>query len=559
MYRYHRALKRFISLKKWKTQDPTCGGFPWHRRYATDQVPLPFVIGNDTPYDEKGAVSVSIKQPADGLEKRQATLQLCHRPVQLSSNLLRLPGETDGQLARRVRSIGPRYPDRAVQPRLGIIFRGLGMRISKTERAAYDQRVDVYFQKCAWADRLFNKAWAAKTWKRHVDEHHTTADGDIEETLHLFDRLEGQITDEFQAYMRDETASHPFYYPGGETDNLAPPDAGYGKDVKHETGREMDEWLDVEDNLERWESGKLSASDRRILMTIWAANAKARADKKHYAMWRYFERTGALISADGSGDDMITMEKLPPGVPTYVFADPELEARELAEPEEAPMRVMAASAPAAPVASSAAALAEAGESAYDARALVPAASKLTFHVPAARVHATQEAGQDAAALVPAAARAPDDEDGSDDEGSDEDEIDDLVMEDESDLDGASAVDSELTEGYSSFVRTVKESGFFAKAMAHAPVGRELRKRHVLYKEEDVGWFVALVQRQVVASKRGCEHHLFVLSFERNEQHTRKLDPVAFVKGATQGNLLDTWEYAPAGSWCLLFVPESSLI
>ena len=95
-------------------------------------------------------------------------------------------------------------------------------------------------------------------------------------------------------------------------------------------------------------------------------------------------------------------------------------------------------------------------------------------------------------------------------------------------------------------------------MPHAPAGRELRKRHVAYKEEDVGWFVALVQRQVVASTRGCEHHMFVLSFESNEQQTRKLDPAKFLMGAIGGGLIDTWEFAPAGSWCLL-VPGSSLI
>ena len=72
------------------------------------------------------------------------------------------------------------------------------------------------------------------------------------------------------------------------------------------------------------------------------------------------------------------------------------------------------------------------------------------------------------------------------------------------------------------------------------------------------WFVALVQRQVVASTRGCEHHMFVLSFESNEQQTRKLDPAKFLMGGIGGGLIDTWEFAPAGSWCLL-VPGSSLI
>ncbi len=57
------------------------GRFPVHTRYCVDQVPLPFVIGNDTTFETSGAKSVVITQPSGGLEKRQATMQLCFRPV----------------------------------------------------------------------------------------------------------------------------------------------------------------------------------------------------------------------------------------------------------------------------------------------------------------------------------------------------------------------------------------------------------------------------------------------------------------------------------------------
>ena len=38
-----------------------------------------------------------------------------------------------------------------------------------------------------------------------------------------------------------------------------------GRQIKVYLGQLLDEWLDDEDNLEKWESNKLTASDRRIL------------------------------------------------------------------------------------------------------------------------------------------------------------------------------------------------------------------------------------------------------------------------------------------------------
>ena len=62
------------------------------------------------------------------------------------------------------------------------------------------------------------------------------------------------------------------------------------------------------------------------------------------------------------------------------------------------------------------------------------------------------------------------------------------------------------------------------------------------KEEDCGWFVAYVERAKV-SKTG-EEHLFVLSFEADEQQTRALDPGAY--RAADGDAS-----APDGAWCVV--------
>ena len=53
--------------------------------------------------------------------------------------------------------------------------------------------------------------------------------------------------------------------PPNETDQVQPIDRGMGRQIKVYLGQLLDEWLDDEDNLEKWESNKLTASDRRIL------------------------------------------------------------------------------------------------------------------------------------------------------------------------------------------------------------------------------------------------------------------------------------------------------
>jgi len=60
-------------------------------------------------------------------------------------------------------------PPGGQQPRLAIIFRGTGKRITAVEKASWHPSIDVYFQPKAWLDRDTALAWAKKTFKNHVD------------------------------------------------------------------------------------------------------------------------------------------------------------------------------------------------------------------------------------------------------------------------------------------------------------------------------------------------------------------------------------------------------
>ena len=116
---------------------PKYGRFQLNERFNSDQVPLPVVNGQSETWASKGSKRVSIAQPFSGLEKRQCTIQPTIGP--------------GGKLMQ-----------------CAIIFRGTGKRISKVEKKAYDPRVDVFFQKNAWADSDFCMVWAERCFRKSL-------------------------------------------------------------------------------------------------------------------------------------------------------------------------------------------------------------------------------------------------------------------------------------------------------------------------------------------------------------------------------------------------------
>ena len=65
--------------------------------------------------------------------------------------------------------------------------------------------------------------------------------------------------------------------PPNETDQVQPIDRGLGRQVKIYLGQQMDDWMDDDDNLAKWEENKLTASDRRTLLANWYYKAVLRA------------------------------------------------------------------------------------------------------------------------------------------------------------------------------------------------------------------------------------------------------------------------------------------
>ena len=107
--------------------------------------------------------------------------------------------------------------------------------------------------------------------------------------------------------------------PPGKTDQVQPIDRGLGRHVKIYMGQEEDEWLEDDDNLTKWEDNKLTACDRRVLIATWFSKACKRALEGR-AKRKYFEHAGALMTADGTDDNLIKLEGVPKGE-NFTFMD----------------------------------------------------------------------------------------------------------------------------------------------------------------------------------------------------------------------------------------------
>lgn len=287
MMKWHSTLReRLVKTGSSENYHPVYGSFVPAQRYNVDQSPLPFAIDTKKTYEhiepknpENRNKKVWVSQPGAGLEKRQCTLQICFRP--------------EGQ-----------------QPRVSVIFRGQGKRLSAVEKASWHADVDVYFQQNAWADTDFCVQWVNKTLKPVVQGRFVL----------FVDNLTGQVADKFKEAVADAGGVCWYGLPGA-TDIWQPVDAGYAELLKVKVRQEHYKWLDSEENVDKWYGvDNFTASERRILITHWVGEAyKTLLDSKYETFrHRMFEKTGCLLTADGSGDHLVT----PEGLPNYEVPPP---------------------------------------------------------------------------------------------------------------------------------------------------------------------------------------------------------------------------------------------
>ena len=273
------------------------GRFPPKLRYNFDQVPLPFVVSQDETYTTVEDTDVHVAGHGKGdLRKRQFTM-----------NIYINAGEGEDA-------------DGYVE----LICKGnvlMGTRFSATERAAWHKEVPMWFQKNAWMDRNV-MAKSAETFREHIKKRwdHNWKEGDtVTSVLVICDNLDAHVAPETREVFAADQTVFVCYLPPSVTEAIQPIDAGFGRSLRCGVGRRLDSWLMEESNLELWEAG-MTASQRRVLISNIVAEAmkEALADDKMRA--GCFERTGCLLTLDGSGDEKIrpqgcSKSKLPLQIP----------------------------------------------------------------------------------------------------------------------------------------------------------------------------------------------------------------------------------------------------
>ena len=116
------------------------------------------------------------------------------------------------------------------------------------------------------------------------------------------------------------------YGPVNETENWQAIDAGhYGACIKAKSKEFLEVWMHedykgkhaatldrVHKNWEMWEQNKITAREKRILMTFIFGNAWDAMCTKKYANFirAGFEKTGLLLTRTGKNDNMVTMESI---------------------------------------------------------------------------------------------------------------------------------------------------------------------------------------------------------------------------------------------------------
>ena len=185
-------------------------------------------------------------------------------------------------------------------------FKGKG-NVSEFERSAYDKRVHVYFQENAWMDGPLAVKWIQDTFAPNVDKN--------AENVLFLDNLNCQTKEQFHSVAKELASTLVYALPPEETDKVQPVDQGEGWLTKTIMGQQLDKYLEKKDNLRKWQSS-LSASERRILITHSLGDAWERIthDYPHFRK-KLFQKTGLLMTADGSDDVLIK----PEGFTDYTF------------------------------------------------------------------------------------------------------------------------------------------------------------------------------------------------------------------------------------------------
>lgn len=233
---------------------PAAGTCPIHTPAAApapvlSQVPCNLREGTKATYEAVGSARVWLAGSKADDGKRFCTLQIIAR------------GEN-----------GPKDEPRCGQPKIGLLFRGMGLRISDEEKRGWHPDVHVRFQPKAWADSEYCERHASQ----EMVEATAAARARNEQSVVFYDNLYGQTTEEHKTILFNKARCVRHLLPAGVTDEIQLIDDGIGYAVKNEMGYQLDAFLEEDDNLAIWtgEDGRsFPMWKKRVLITQFAAKA----------------------------------------------------------------------------------------------------------------------------------------------------------------------------------------------------------------------------------------------------------------------------------------------
>ena len=141
-------------------------------------------------------------------------------------------------------------------------------------------------------------SWVRQQWK-------PACEGDM---MLVLDVHRAQKTEEIQKYLREECKTEPVFVPPGTNSLIQPVDVVFNAPFKAAIDAMANSHL--QENLDDYVQGRISASDRRILFTKWVGKAWEEISGKKEMIIRSFKKCGISVDIDGSEDDQINIEGL---------------------------------------------------------------------------------------------------------------------------------------------------------------------------------------------------------------------------------------------------------
>ena len=123
--------------------------------------------------------------------------------------------------------------------------------------------------------------------------------------LLVFDRHKAQTTYTVLESLRNQHSTSTVIVPAGATSLVQPIDVSFNAPFKAAVEKH-----NVNENLDLYVKGLITASERRILLTKWVGSAWEEISSNRDLVYRSFRKCGISVAIDGSEDDDIHINDL---------------------------------------------------------------------------------------------------------------------------------------------------------------------------------------------------------------------------------------------------------